>query len=212
LDFLNQNGSSWPIVFARRKSDADHFAMKIQKTDGFPESSRKIIMSTETSNAEQILTKVPKDVFIGILEYVCEQLLGDIKKVPASDSITQYLNQYAQLDLVCRSFHDLLTHYVLADGVLIRTRLTEAQILHFKTLLKSKWPVGWSCMARLRPSIGPPQILGSCGYVWKNPLFPRFLPSVFIYDEVLTKEALDGFRYLWKKWNEMELAKNRLSS
>jgi len=165
-------------------------------------SSHKIIMSNENSNAKEILIKVPKDIFVGILEYVCEKLLEDIQKVPASHSITLYLDQYAQLNLVCRSFHDILTHYVLVEGVLSRKRLAEAQISHFKTLLKFRWRYNHACTKRYDRSIGPPEILGSCGYVWKNPLFPRFLPRVFIYHEILTEEALGGFGYLWKKWNE----------
>jgi hypothetical protein len=159
-------------------------------------------MSTGNSNAETFLTKVPVDVFLRILEYVSEKLLEDVKNVQASDSITQYLNQYAQLHLVCRSFHELLTHYVLVDGVLFREKLAEAQIGRFKSLLTWHAVRNRKCTIRFNRSIGPPEILRSCGYVWKNPLFPRFLRCVFVYHEILSEEALGGFTYLWKKYNE----------
>ena len=164
-------------------------------------------MVTENSKANQVLAKVPVDIFLRVLEYISENLLEEVQNVQVSDSITQYLDQYAQLNLVCRSFRQLLTHHVRVDGVLLRVKLAEAQILHFKTLLisytHSKWRYDNSCtrMRTFNP-LGTAQILRSSGCLWRNPLFPGFLPSMFQYHEALSGEALAGTVYLWQKLNK----------
>ena len=164
-------------------------------------------MVTENSKANQVLAKIPVDIFLRVLEYISEKLLEEVQNVQVSDSITQYLDQYAQLNLVCRSFHQLLTSYVRVDGVLLRVKLAEAQIRHFKTLLisyaDSKWRYENSCCRRREFNpLGTAEILRSCGCLWRNPLFPGFLPSMFVYREALSGEALAGTVYLWQKLNE----------
>jgi hypothetical protein len=161
---------------------------------------------TENSKANQVLAKVPVDILLRVLEYISENLLEEVQNVQVSDSITQYLDQYAQLNLVCKSFHQLLTHHVRVDGVLLRVKLAEAQIRHFKTLLisyaDSKWRYGNRCGIRAYNQLGTAKILRSCGCLWRNPLFPGFLPSMFLYREALSDEALAGTMYLWQKLNQ----------
>ena len=182
----------------------DHFACQKAKT--FCPQRHKHIMVTENSKANEVLAKVPVDIFLRVLEYISEKLLEEVQNVQVSDSITQYLDQYAQLNLVCRSFHQLLTHYVGVDGVLLRVKLAEAQIRHFKTLLISYADLQWrsenSCTRRTFNPLGTAEIMRSCGCLWRNPLFPGFLPSIFVYHKALSAEALAGTVYLWQKLNE----------
>jgi hypothetical protein len=164
-------------------------------------------MVTENSKPNQVLAKVPVDIFLRALEYISGNLLEEVQNAQVSDSITQYLDQYAQLNLVCRSFHQLLTHHVRVDGVpVLRVKLAEAQIRHFKTLLisyaDSKWRYDYSHRIRTFNPLGTAEILRSCGCLWRNPLFPGFLPSMFEHKDALSDEALAGTVYLWQKLNE----------
>src|SRR5271169_4787824 len=130
-------------------------------------------MSIENSSAKAASIQVSTDILLHLLKYVSETLLEDVQNVQPSDSILPYLDQYAQLNLVCRSFHRLLSHDVLVDGVLLRERLAQAQISHFKSFLAWYKKRNRPCLMRYEGSIGPPKIMKDCGYVWKNPLFPR---------------------------------------
>jgi hypothetical protein len=161
-------------------------------------------MVTENSKPNQVLAKVPVDIFLRALEYISGNLLEEVQNAQVSDSITQYLDQYAQLNLVCRSFHQLLTHHVRVDGVLLRVKLAEAQIRHFKTLLISHAEYGnRSCgIRKFSNPLGTAKILRSCGCLWRNPLFPGFLPSMFEHKDALSDEDLAGTVYLWQKLNE----------
>jgi hypothetical protein len=62
------------------------------------------------------LGSLPEDILIQILQTVCESILGDLlifRVCPKQDErFGLFLNQFLQLNLVCRSFHRHLTHSV----------------------------------------------------------------------------------------------------
>ena len=164
------------------------------------------------------LSSLPEDILIQILQTVCESILDDLlifRVCPEQDErFGLFLNQFLQLNLVCRSFHRHLTHSVRVRGTPVRRKLLDLQTEKFKYLLET---VGFIMREHNRMcspdfnsfwSITIPHILLICGSVWNNPSFPSIFPQLFVEDSRVSYEAQLYLLYLVPSLFEKELVEN----
>ena len=126
------------------------------------------------------LENFSQELLIRIFELVGGSIVQDLIKLDFMEYHESYgrlLNPLLQLHLVSKSFHLLLTHYVLVDGRTLRSRLLDLQMQKLTNYLESAFTFGQylmhnpSLLCTCRIRITGKDILRNCGFVWKNPTF-----------------------------------------
>jgi hypothetical protein len=73
---------------------------------------------------KRLLATLPQELIIRILECVCELIIKDLTTLTFKPA-PRYggsLKQFRQLNLVSKSFHDLLAYSIRVDGLLVKKR------------------------------------------------------------------------------------------
>src|SRR5271170_7211480 len=146
-----------------------------------------LIMAKSTT-----LGSLPEDLLIQILQNVCELILGDLLVFRThrqkEERFGRFLNQFRQLNLVCKSFHRLLTHSVRVRRTPVRQKLLDLQMekftYHLETagfLMREHRKTRYTDFNRWS-GITIPHILLICGSVWNHPSFSSIFPQLFDKD------------------------------
>jgi hypothetical protein len=147
---------------------------------------------------EMSLGNVPRELFLRILENVCESIVEGRTEWEYLDCGWFYyatqLRNFSKLNLVSKSFHTLLTHYVRVDETPVRKKVLDLQMLRFTVILEAG-----QFIASKEGHYTVHAIKSVCGPVWNNPAFRdrNTLTQFFRYPihMILRRGSLAWFRY-----------------
>jgi len=154
-----------------------------------------------------LLQTLSQELIIRILEFVCELIIKELTTLTFNPA-TRYgrtLKQFLQLNLVSKSFHDILAYSVRVDGQLVKKRLLDLQMQKFTTYLEFADILGRTVYSSERTSRSETEVIQDrCGQVWRNPAFIDIVPQVFGEQHWITSEAAIYFLFQLTKFLDKE--------